>query len=265
MFSEIQRRHVLCYCYHAGEFASGYANPLTKQEGTRMKVNAQLAFTRTELLVLLVFIMLTGAVVLPLLASNTQRADRIVCFNNLRLIAGAYHQWMTDHNDLAPWYVPVVQGGTYLHPDRDRLWFQYWWLSDELVTPRILADPADDRPFARVAHTWDNGPQGLRRPIYQNSAISYWLGIGASPIQPGSLISGDYHVWPLNWTSSSSTFLNGLRTVPPDLARWRNAVHGTQGNIAFIDGHVEEVDSGGLRRAFAAHPDWNSRLMVPPN
>lgn len=51
--------------------------------------------------------------------------------------------------------------------------------------------------------------------------------------------------------------------ITPEVAAWTNAVHGTQGNLAFMDGRVEQADQAALRRAISWNTNWNGVFLFP--
>src|SRR4051812_28428563 len=61
-------------------------------------------FTRLECLAVLSALAILTLLALPALANTRSRADRLVCFNNLRLLGRAEHLWANDHRDRMPWY-----------------------------------------------------------------------------------------------------------------------------------------------------------------
>jgi hypothetical protein len=220
------------------------------------------AFTRIELAALLAGLTLLGMVVLPVLANTAPRSDRITCFNNLRQIGGAYNLWTTDREGRAPWFVPNPSGNRNL-PSFRNLFFQYSWLSNELGTPKILSDPADRRSFARVATSWGNQPQGgLLHPSYQNNAISYWLGLHAYLFQPQSLIAGDPNIRGTS-SGSCSSGISPCTQITTGGGAWFDAVHGPYGNLAFMDGRVEQAGNRELRKAIDWNDNWNNHFLFP--
>src|SRR5437763_15248724 len=75
------------------------------------------AFTRLELAVVLAALVLLAGVCLPVLASSKLRGEQAMCFNNLREIGRAFHQWASDHGERNPWVTPVSEGGTFRSPN----------------------------------------------------------------------------------------------------------------------------------------------------
>src|SRR5206468_10868184 len=107
------------------------------------------AFTRVELLVVLAVLALLSLVVVPALASNRPRSQRVICANNLRQIGTAMQLWGNDHNELLPQEVAVAEGGTRMHPLAPNVWLHFAWLSNELGSPKVLFCPADTGHPAR--------------------------------------------------------------------------------------------------------------------
>src|SRR5688572_9748527 len=105
------------------------------------------AFTRIELLAICAALGLLALLVAPTVASNKTDSERLVCFNNLRLIGRAVQMWAGDHNQQPPWRTLVADGGLLPNPGDPirpgNAWFDFAFLSNQLVTPRILACPSD--------------------------------------------------------------------------------------------------------------------------
>jgi type II secretory pathway pseudopilin PulG len=232
---------------------------------SQTSVPSRQAFSRLELVVVLFTLALLVAVALPVLASTRPRADRITCVNNLRQIGKAFNSWASDHYDLNPWFLSTGDGGNsefYIGPLRSTVWFQFSWVSNELESPKILADPADStgRPYPlNVATSWDNNPNsGLLNAAYQNYAVSYFLGTHAN--FPRSLLCGDRNVVTTGKNSPCFTTLvctaiaGGAGNVVPDTIGWTNAVHRENGNLLFDDGQVRQLNSAGLRKALDSEP-----------
>src|SRR6266542_4479208 len=96
------------------------------------------AFTRVELLGVFAVLALLTLLVLPALANNHPRSQRVICANNLRQIGAGMQLWGNDHNDLFPQEVPVAEGGTRLHPLASNVWLHFAWISNELGSAKVF-------------------------------------------------------------------------------------------------------------------------------
>src|SRR5688572_6463814 len=221
-------------------------------------------FTRTDLAVLLGACLMLGALAVPLLGNHSARNDQVVCVNNLRLIGQAYLQWAQDHGETYPWDLTQQRGGTIGHPlYEDNLWFHFFSVSNELRSPRYLADPADDWPTRRVATTWGREPSGLMTFQFQNNAVSYFLSTHATVREPNSMLAGDYHLRVAAWGSGCRGGFGTIGILQPQSVEWTGNVHGHTGNIVFNDGRVEQLDTPGLKETVAWNQSWNNHLMHP--
>src|SRR5262245_41072852 len=99
------------------------------------------AFTRVELLAVLASIAFLAMVVLPALANNRQRSDRVICVNNLRQIGVAFQLWGNDHGDDPPQMVMTNDGGTRRHSLAPNTWLHFAWISNELINPQFVFCP----------------------------------------------------------------------------------------------------------------------------
>jgi prepilin-type processing-associated H-X9-DG protein len=184
-----------------------------------------------------------------------RRGDRIACVNNLRQIGRGFLEWGQEHDGVFTSWRPLNQGTLPFYPT---LWFQFFTLSNELRTPRILADPGDNLYRLRMAITWTDSPAGgLLHPSYRNNAISYFLGEHASQMYPQEILSGDRNML----TSGPVQTAPGLWmwTVDQRNTAWTNDVHGSTGNLLFSDGHVEQTDTTRLRSAAG----FNNHFLFP--
>lgn len=217
------------------------------------------AFTRMDLLVVVVVVTLLAAVVLPALASNRTRSDRVVCANNLRQIGIALQIWGNNHGDQILWNVDMVEGGTRLHPLSANTWFHFAWLSNELASPRIVFCPSDT---GRPALDFTGDPAvGYIHPNFANRATSYFLNAHPYGRLPGEeMLAGDRNL-PTQGASSTCSMLAAVSTTracPVPLSfGWTNGLHGTSaGNLLMFDSRVEQADNERLRAAI----DYPCRL-----
>lgn len=211
------------------------------------------AFTRTELLIILATLLLLALVVLPALANNRPRSQRVICANNLRQIGVAQQLWGNDHNDLLPVMVPVNQGGTRAHALAANTWLHFAWLSNELATPKIVFCPSDS---GNPAQDFTGSPTGgYLHPNFANRATSYFTSYSGFLGDPQwTIINGDRNVTIQG--SSSCSLLNAASRIDfgSSAVQWTTNLHTLSGNVQLRDGRVMMTSSAELRA-----------LLVPPD
>lgn len=217
------------------------------------------AFTRIELLAMVAGIMFLAVAAGSALGTGRADSERAACWNNLRLIGRGVQTWAGDHDGQPPWWVPTsadrapVGGGTgtpYQKPPA--AWYEFWFLSEHLISPKILACPADQVVLPAsdwVAFTSSNG---------RSKALSYNLNLHASAESPKTWLASD-----LNTTfdlssvpcearvlGTAGVFENGSSQL-----RWTNGLsHNDHGHVLLNDGSVE-FTSTGRWRGLALNPD----------
>lgn len=204
------------------------------------------AFTRMELVALTAALALLVAVVLPALAGTRTRSDRLICGNNLRQVGGGMQLWGNDHNDAPPFYVSVADGGTRRHTLAPNVWLHFSWVSNELISPRILLCPSDSGSPAIDFSARPDG--GYVNPGFRNQSTSYLLSNqGGLRFDPDQYLSGDRNVSGGS-VAVSSIFGTCLRTERS--SRWLDGLHQPEGNLLRNDGGVEFLSSEQLRAKF---------------
>jgi len=202
-------------------------------------------FTFVELLLVLVVLALLLAVVLPALAHTKPRVQRVNCVSNLARVGEAFNTWAGDHGERYSMQVNYADGGPREHPSglQNNPYFQFAWISNQLVTPRILVCPSDGS--RRTASNWGFGASGgFLHPNFQNLALSYILA-HPFPENGRGVLSGDRNISP-------GTVVGGCSYFVPALAGangWGNSIHAATGNLLFNDGSVEQTDDAALRRS----------------
>ena len=144
----------------------------------RSKSGGSAGFTRNELIVLIGVISLAAAVAGSFFIASKREARAKQCESNLKEITLGLHLWMADtESSFLPWdaFYPIGNRDLTNAP-RQNLWFQFGSLSNQLKSPRVLADPADRRRDLRPASNWSSSPAGgFFHANYQNDACSYAL------------------------------------------------------------------------------------------
>lgn len=231
----------------------------------------RLAFTLIELLVVIAIIAILAALLLPALARAKARAQRIGCVNNLKQMTLAELLWINDNErNSTHWRVPVADGGEFSGPRVDNLWNEYAFISNELVTPKILACPSDKG--VNVAETWGEYTSGP----YRNNSSSFPINMDAGA-RNGVMEPIDQAQEHILYLDHNLTFANGSGTcssgvtpfvqtagtpnVPSTFSTFNfsNAVHGLAGNLATLDGSVHQVANPELH-IFLSHGDDNGSL-----
>ncbi len=238
-------------------------------------------FSRLELVFTLAALLLLAVVALPVFANTRGRSEQVICLSNLRQLGHAVHLWATDHGDRTPWFTPVAEGGTRDTYGTGNLlrynaWFQMGWMSNQLITPKILVCPSDvgvgsPRKMANnfSANSLEGGFWGVG---YRSTSLSYLVGLHSFSSAPRSLLSGDRNI---SWDNRNTVCALGLGGVvymsgyPLRQAdsRWTNAIHGLTGNLLFTDGSAETFTVEGFQRVVseANQGDGGDHHLLAPN
>jgi len=217
------------------------------------------AFTRLELLAVLCAIALLATLVAPAVATSKTDSERIICFNNLRLVGRGVQAWAGDHNQQLPWWTPTTDGGEFISQPGGgggarpgNAWIEYAFMSNELATPKILACPSD--AGARRAADW---AQLISSP-YRGLALSYPLHLHASPDAPATWLSTDQNLLGSVAAGGCASGINNVHQVFPGFSGWTNGVvHGVFGHVLLMDGSVEFTSTQRLNDLL------NSAQIVP--
>ena len=113
------------------------------------------ALTLVEVLVVIAMLVVLAAMLLPA-QSHPRKAMQIQCVNNLKQIGLAYRIWAGDQTAKFPMEVSVTNGGTMGLADGQNAWINYFVMSNELSTPKILHCPADANSFAATNFSVDS-------------------------------------------------------------------------------------------------------------
>lgn len=197
------------------------------------------AFTLIELLVVCAIISILASLLLPTLSRAKMKAQRVACISNLRQIGTGFVIFAHDleHHNEFPARVSTNFGGAleFVPPDVAiaEVVQVFSCVGSELSTPKILRCPTDTR---RTAQNFSD---------LQQTNVSYFVGVQASPNSPSMVLAGD-------------------RNVTYDLGNyaWNSELHRFKGNLLFADTHVEQRNSWAVM--LAINPTLPPGNPAPP-
>jgi prepilin-type processing-associated H-X9-DG protein len=217
-----------------------------------MKPNSQFyfraAFTLVEMLVLIAIIALLGLLFYPRLLNEKEKAQRIRCTSFLKQTGLAFRIWAGDHDDKNPFYLAVTNGGTKEFIATGETFRHFEIMSNELNTPKVLVCPTDKQRMAATSFT----------PTLNNGNVSYFVGIDAEDLTPGSFLTGDRNI--LGGTVIGTNLLEFSIT---NGVGWGPGFHKGQGNVGLADGSVQGFSSSALRAGFMHTGLTTNRLAMP--
>ena len=196
------------------------------------------AVTLIELLVVIAIIGLLAAIYVPLTSKAKAKARQVECVSNLRQIGYSFRLFAQEHRGRFPMGVRVRYGGTMEYVSRGDAYRHFQALSNLIDTSALVICPADR---ARAATNWVS---------LSDANLSYLVGLDARP-------NNSFHILAADRNITNRAVRNG-RVMPVtanSVVEWSSGLHEAEGNLLFVDGHVEQADNKRLRRAIADHRD----------
>jgi prepilin-type processing-associated H-X9-DG protein len=213
------------------------------------------ALTLIEVLVVVTIVALLTILMLPALNAVRRKAQLITCNGQLKEIGLSFRIWEDDHTNLCPMSVSTNFGGTLEYVTTGQIFRHFQVMSNELSTPKMVICPADIRQPAK-----DFGA------TFNNTNISYFVGLDADNTKPQNLLSGDRNI------VGGTKMANGILEITTNqIISWNSEMHNGVANVGLADGSVMQLHGGRLGESailvgeneFWAIPDATNRLAIP--
>jgi len=205
--------------------------------------------TAFEVLMVVACVLVLAALLLPLLAVERTRANRMNCVSNLKQINIALRIWEGDNGMKYPMSVSVTNGGAMELMETGNLAGCFQVASNEIYVTKVLVCPGDTG--RAYAPDWS---------ALNGSNISYFLSADLSNSDnPGGIMDGDD-----NLAFGRRLIKPGLLEIPSNSpVAWSGTRHGFEGNIGMADGSVRMASSNDLQHAFQGTRLATNRIVIP--
>jgi len=204
-------------------------------------------FTWVELLVVIAIVALAGGCCCAHFGQEKISSQRLACHSNLAQVGLAFRMWSDDHDKMNPMLVSTNQHGSLEYSDSSNVFRHFQCMSNELIDPKLLNCPADNRTSATDFRE------------LTNDNVSYFVGLNADETMPQMFLTGDR-----NLLVNDSPVQSGVVSIKStDDIGWTQEIHHGQANIGLADGSVQQYTSSALQQAMR-HTGTNvNRLAVP--
>lgn len=182
----------------------------------------------------------------PALAINKARPERIRCVSNLKQVGLAYRLWSGEYGDQYP-FASTNATSSLAFANSPQVFRHYAIISNELNTPKILVCPADPRKARATDFV-----------KFSNANVSYFVGLDAIETDPQRLLSGDRNITGGTLSNGFMRFLARTNT-----AGWTADIHVNSGNVGLADGSVQQMSPAVLQKQLQMQPLPVIRLAIP--
>lgn len=192
------------------------------------------------------------AILLALYLSTLPRrvpVMRINCVNNLKQVGLSTLVWEGDNYDKYPTAVSATNGGAMEFTTGPNAWRNFQVMSNELSTPKVVICPDETDRFRFTATNFT---------YFNNSNISFFVGVDANETLPQALLYGDRNL--TNGMPLNKAILEVTTNRPTG---WTSEMHRWFGNLCFADGSVLRASNVDLRMLIAKTGLATNRLQMP--
>ena len=221
-------------------------------------------------LALVVFVVAALTLVLiPKWMKARNTSGRSACQNNLKQVYAGLRLSQVDQFYPSELFAQTNTGGP------ENLWRIFQIADQSLSSPKILVCPQDSqrRPASDFLPPTSPlfSPGSLAHGVQRNSALSYFSVMDADERAQSKLLVGDRNLTrdpKASDKSPGSTHLVGAQDLgsttneTKDL-RWSIDLHNRAGNVAFMDGSVQQLTSPKLREALRNSSNGTNRIWLP--
>lgn len=207
------------------------------------------AFTKIELLVVVVVLVVLAGIVTPPYSPPGKRSALTVCMANQKQVAIASIIYACDHEGRFPWSTRPTEADLFPSTIIEAFEPLRPFLGDPT---KVLVCPTDTRRFPTTN-------------ALQSTNLSYFINLSSRMNGTNQVLTGDRHL------AANGTAVGAGRFVLPPTTKlgWTDEIHRVRGKprrgvIGSVDGSAQIVAEGGkLREAFDRGGQADLSLLVP--
>ncbi len=205
------------------------------------------AITLLDILAVIVVFGVLLAVLSRRYVLEKNKAQRIHCTNNLKQIGSSFNSWADLYQGTFPTFLYDPNGSPMEFDSGPNAWRHFRIASLRLLPPRFFICPADSE--RSVASNYIS---------FNNSNVSYFVGLPKDRSVPGMLIAGDRNI--TNGTPLKDGILELTASQP---GGWTRDLHNQIGNFTLADGSVQQASRSTLQQTVTSAGTATNRLLMP--